>query len=63
MPNVHLNIAWLIISHVLPRFNLHYTLTPAFSISLGFKEKDSAFLEQSVKICIRGQFFVLNKIR
>ena len=31
--------------------------------SLGFKEKDSAFLEQSVKICIRGQFFVLNKTR
>ena len=31
--------------------------------SLGFKEKDSAFLEQSLKICKRGQFFVLNKIR
>ena len=31
--------------------------------SPGFKEKDSANLEPSVKICIRGQFFVLNKIR
>ena len=31
--------------------------------SLGFKEKDSAFLGQSVKICIRGQFFVPNKTR
>ena len=27
------------------------------------KEKDSANLEQSVKICIQGQFFVPNKIR
>ena len=33
------------------------------SVSPGFKEKDSANLVQSVKICIRGQFFVLNKIR
>ena len=29
--------------------------------SPGFKEKDSANLEQSLKICIQGQFFVLNK--
>ena len=27
MPNVHLNIAWLMISHVLPFFNSHHTLT------------------------------------
>ena len=31
------------------------------SFSPGFKEKDSANLEQSLKICIQGQFFVLNK--
>ena len=33
------------------------------NFSLGFKEKDSAFLGQSVKICIQGQFFVPNKTR
>ena len=40
-----------------------YAYNPYPSNSLGFKEKDSAFLGQSVKICIRGQFFVLNKTR
>ena len=29
----------------------------------GIKKKNSANLEQSVKICIQGQFFVLNKTR
>ena len=33
------------------------------STSPGFKEKDSANLEEGLKICIRGQFFVLNKTR
>ena len=31
--------------------------------SPGFKEKDSANLEEGLKICIRGQFFVPNKTR
>ena len=31
--------------------------------SPGFKEKDSATLEESLKICIQGQFFVLKKTR
>ena len=29
--------------------------------SPGFKEKDSANLEEGLKICIQGQFFVPNK--
>ena len=29
----------------------------------GIKTRNSAFLGQSVKICIQGQFFMLNKTR
>ena len=38
-------------------------LCPTGHRSPGFKEKDSANLEQSLKICIQGQFFVLKKTR